>query len=108
MYKENAFVCNACHVSKIHKLPYSPSIIKVGVPLDIVLLDIWVSSKPSTNGYNYYMHFIYAFSHYTRIYFSKHMFDMTQAFIQFKVQAKLQTRCKIKVLQFDWRISKSH
>jgi hypothetical protein len=68
----NSSLCQACAVSKIHKLPFSLSACYASGPLDLICSDVWDPAPiPSNDGFPYYVLFFYHFSKYTWIYFLK-------------------------------------
>lgn len=81
--------------------PFSISSTQANMPLQLVHSNLWTSPLQSTNGYNYYINFIYDFLIFTWVYFLKNKSSSYQDFLDFKNQAKLQTSFKIKTLQSD-------
>ncbi|KAL5722651.1 hypothetical protein ACHQM5_006144 [Ranunculus cassubicifolius] len=94
--------CEACHISKSHKLPFNSSSTVYDEPLQLVVSDLWGPSPYlSRNGFRYYLLFVDAFSKYTWIYPLAHKNDAFQTFVSFKSQIENLTGKKIKIFQTD-------
>lgn len=72
--------------------------------MQVVHSDVWGSAPiTSRSGFCWYVSFIDEFSRSTWIYFLRDKDDVKDAFLLFKSQAELQSRKKVKMLQYDGR-----
>lgn len=72
-----------------HKLPFSPRVTYANVSLEVIHFEVWVSPVISTNGYQYYVHYVDEFSRFTWIYFLKSTATVTDVFLQFENEVEL-------------------
>lgn len=94
--------CNACCLGKAHKLHAPPSESTYGAPFELVFTDLWGPAPyTSSNGYNYYIIFVDAYTRYTWLYFLKHKSDAFKAFTQFHTLIQTQFQHKLKAIQSD-------
>ena len=64
--------CNACCLGKHHKFLFLDSTTKYIKPLELIDSDLWGPSLVlSSNGYNYYVHFVDSFARFTWVYLLK-------------------------------------
>lgn len=99
---KNLSHCNACHVSKSHRLPFSLSSTVYDKPLQLVVSDLWGPAPClSRNGFRYYILFMDAYSKYTWVYPLSHKSDAFPTFVSFKNQIENYTGHKIKIFQTD-------
>jgi hypothetical protein len=68
-------LCTPCQLVKSRKLPFCDSSRVTSTPLELIHSDIWISSVSSSNGYKYYIIFVYDFSRYTWLIPLKHKSD---------------------------------
>lgn len=62
--KDSSLLCNACSISKSHKIPFSTSTLSSTQPLELIYSDVWTSQVHSINGFKYYVIFVDHFTHY--------------------------------------------
>ena len=61
-------ICNACQLAKSHQLPYTHSIHRTTMPLELIHSDVWGPAPISVGGFRYYISFVDDFTHFTWIY----------------------------------------
>lgn len=66
--KDSSLLCNACSISKSHKIPFSTSTLTSYKPLELLFSDVWTSPVHSIDGYKYYVIFVDHFTHYVWLY----------------------------------------
>jgi transposase InsO family protein len=99
----NSSLSQACVVSKIHKLPFSPFAYQASGTVDLICLDVWGPALVnSTNGFRYYVLFFDHFSKYTWIYFLKNKSNVFDVFHHFPLLVEKFFGCPIKQFQADW------
>lgn len=95
--------CNACCLGKSYKLYAPPSTTLQTTAFELIHSDLWGPAPfTSSNGYNYYIAFVYAFCRYTWIYFRKKKSEALTAFKQFHALVKTHYSASIKAFQSDW------
>ncbi|KAL5845744.1 hypothetical protein ACOSQ3_009268 [Xanthoceras sorbifolium] len=100
--KSTTLLCDACQVSKSHKLPFSSSQTTYTQPLQLIVADVWGPAPIlSSNGFKYYVSFLDAYSRYTWVYLLKAKSEVYHVFLKFKTQVELQFSHKILTLQSD-------
>lgn len=100
--KDQQPFCRSCCLGKIHKFPFPDSQNTYSQPLELIHSDVWgPTTVTSSNGFSYYVHFIYHYSHLTWVYFLKRKSDVKSAFQSFKLLVENQFNTKIKALQID-------
>lgn len=90
--------CNACSMNKMHKLPFSTSILKSSYPLDIVFSDVWRSPLVSINDFKYYVIFVDHYTRYTWLYPLKKKSQVHDVFQRFKALVENRFQTKIRTL----------
>jgi len=95
-------VCDVCHLSKQHKLPFSKSDIISESCFDLVHLDIWGPiGIPSIHGHRYFLTMVNDHSRHTRI-FLMHAKSETRKLIQnFIIHIKNRFDKIIKCFRYD-------
>ncbi|KAL5753652.1 hypothetical protein ACOSP7_021872 [Xanthoceras sorbifolium] len=94
--------CDACQIGKMHKLPFARLNISAKTPLELVYSDIWGPSPIiSTEGFRYYIVFIYAYSWFSWCFPLKLKSKALQTFLLFKKSVEVQLGAVIKCLQTD-------
>lgn len=66
--KTSSPLCNACFVSKSHKVQFSVSSISSSKPLEVIFFDVWTSIALSNDGFKYYVIFVDHYTHYVWLY----------------------------------------
>ncbi|KAK9155098.1 hypothetical protein Sjap_002578 [Stephania japonica] len=95
--------CSYCPMGKIHALPYSNSNHIASHVLDLIHTDLWGPAPvTSTDGFNYYIHFIDDCTRFTWVYPLKLKSDAIHAFSAFKKLVENQFGTTIKRVQSDW------
>jgi hypothetical protein len=95
-------LCQACAISKIHKLPFPTSNYQATSRLDLICSDVWgLAPVISKDGFRYYVLFFDHFSKYTWIYFLKNKFDILDVFHQFWILVEKYFARSIKQFQAD-------
>ena len=95
--------CAACKFGKMHQFNFPYSLHKSKRPFEIVHSDLWGPfPHVSSEGYNYYIHFVDDFTRFTWIFPLKVKFEAYSKVIQFQTFVERQFEHKIKCLQTDW------
>jgi histone deacetylase 1/2 len=95
-------VCDACQQGKSHQLPFSESSRVVKTTLELIFSDVWGHTQTSVSGYNYYVNFIDAYSHFNWLYLIKRKSDVFDVFLQFQAHVERLLKTKIISVQSDW------
>lgn len=69
--------------------------------LNLVVADLWGPAPCFSNGKQYYISFVDAFTQHSWIYFLSKKSDALSAFLRFKKNVELQLGCSIKQVQTD-------
>lgn len=77
-------LCNACELGKTHKLPFASSYTLYKKPLKLIVTDLWGPAPCFSNGKQYYISFVDAFTRHTWIYFLNKKSDALSVFLLFK------------------------
>lgn len=100
--KNDMSLCTSCCLGKSHRLPFYNSFTPCTSPLEMINADVWGPAPVvSSNGFQYYVHFIDSFTRFTWLYLIKNKSDVAHVFKQFKTMVELQFNSKIKSLQTD-------
>ncbi|PKU67803.1 Retrovirus-related Pol polyprotein from transposon TNT 1-94 [Dendrobium catenatum] len=98
----SSLTCNACDMSKSHKLSFSPSLSRSTTVLNLIHSDVWgPSSVISLQGFKYYVIFIDDFSRYCWLYPLRAKSDVVSVFYKFKQLVERQFDTKIKHFRSD-------
>lgn len=96
-------VCEACAMSKSHKLPFVSSHSKSTGPLDLIFSDVWGPSPvASHNGYRYSVHFPDDYSKYTWVFPMMNKSDVCNIFYSFRRHVEKYFGRPIKAVHSDW------
>jgi hypothetical protein len=74
------YVCDACQQAKSHQLPFSRSINKSKIPLELIYSDVWGPAPDLVCRKKYYVSFIDDFNKFTWIYLLKFKSEVFQKF----------------------------
>jgi hypothetical protein len=95
-------ICIACQLAKSHQLPYTHSIHRTIMPLELIYSDVWGPTPISVGGFRYYISFMDNFTRFTWIYLMIDRTDAPRFFLQFKNHVERLLDAKIKYVQSDW------
>ena len=79
-----SFSYNCRHINKSHMLPFAKSSITSSSPLNIIFSDVWTSPVSSSDGFHYYVIFVYHYTKYIWIYPLHRKSDVHSTFVTFK------------------------
>ena len=73
--------CKHCLSGKMHQFSFLISDFHASKPLELVHSDVWVPAPvKSSNGFQYYVHFVDAYFKFTWLYLLKHKSDVLDIF----------------------------
>lgn len=95
--------CNACHLGKMHKLPFLDSYSPVNKSLELICSDVWGPSPISSiDGFHFYVLFYDHYNKYSWSFFMKNKSDVLPIFIEFHSLVEKFFDLPIKSFQTDW------
>ena len=99
---KHSVFCENCTIAKHHQLPFQDFETVYTCSLELVFADIWGPSPYySSNGSQYYLAFLDAYSRFTWLYLISSKSQVFSDFHHFKSFAEKQTGCILKSLQTD-------
>ena len=98
-----SFSCTFCNWNKSHKLPFAKSSITSSSPLDVIFYNVWTSLISSSNGFNYYVIFVYHYTKYIWLYPLRRKLDVHSTFIPVKKLVENYFTTVIKTFYIDNR-----
>jgi len=100
-YKGN-HICDVCHYSKQHRIPFKNSLSHSNHCFDMIHTDIWGPfSTTYVQGYRYFFTVVDDYSRYTWIFLMKSKAKTRNALIRFINLIYNQFNCRIKVIRSD-------
>lgn len=101
-FNSDVFHCDACSMSKSHKLPFPVSYTAATAPFQLIHSDVWgPTSVPSFGGFHYYICFIDDFTKYCWLYPLKQKSDAYASFLSFQSMVQNQFGSTIKIFRTD-------
>jgi histone deacetylase 1/2 len=93
--------CDACHLGKISRLPFSTSHSRVASPFFLIHCDLWTSPIVSCSGYKYYLVILDDYSHYSWVFPLPAKSETCDTLLRFFSFVATQYHTTIRCMQSD-------